>query len=98
MRSAAHLAFNAADAPFLCGPANPVPRWLPSAPPASIAFLQDEMGSGNPSGKRGCRHKRPHTFHRAALLWSNRHGVSGRMSTNSRAGRTDAGDIGPGTE
>jgi hypothetical protein len=30
---------------------------------------------------KGCRHKRPYTVHRTALLWSNRNEVWGRTSS-----------------
>jgi hypothetical protein len=30
---------------------------------------------------KGCRHKRPHTFHRIALVWSNRNEVWARTSS-----------------
>src|SRR6266699_1700858 len=61
------------------------------------------LGQWCPSLSRvseGCRHKRPYTLHRTALLWSNRHGVWGRTSSTERksAGRPYAADIGLGTE
>jgi hypothetical protein len=33
---------------------------------------------------KGCRHKRPYTLHRTALLWSNRSEVLGRTSSTLR--------------
>ena len=61
-----------------CALARRPPQWATSprgrVESTSRNAKQDEF-------PKGCRHKRPHTFHRIALVWSNRNEVWARTSS-----------------
>jgi len=72
---AAVLIEKAADLKSQVDESSTTPDSSPRAPDVDPETKSPATSSPQAEFLKGCRHKRPYTFHRIALLWSNRAGV-----------------------